>query len=319
MKLSLDTIKNITVGAVRIWEDGDNIRFAKCTQKQVDAWYKLNNVLGVRSETTSGVRLDFHTDSSLFAFTASMGNKYEIYINDILMYDINLAEYEGKRFEIKIDQSSSKVNRITLILSSHEISALESVELDDRASFEPHKFDKKIMFIGDSITHGWNSGYDSLSYAYRVSRFFNADSVIHGVGGGFFDESILDDELEYDPDVIVIAFGTNDWGHFSSIEALEAAAESFFDKLCKKYSDKVIFAISPIWRADNNLIKASGSFPAVCETVKEQILAHGVILVDGLSMVPHLPEFYSDKYLHPNALGFGVYAENLIKAMRNNM
>ena len=81
MKLSIETIKSISVGAVRIWEENEKIRFSKCTQKQVDAWYKLDEVLGVRSETTSGVRLDLHTDSSLFAFTAAMGNKYEIYVN----------------------------------------------------------------------------------------------------------------------------------------------------------------------------------------------------------------------------------------------
>ena len=318
MKLSFETIKKITVGAVRIWEDGENIRFSKCTQKQIDAWYKLSDVLGMRAETTTGVRLDFHTDSSLFAFTAAMGNKYEIYVNNILMYDIRFSNGE-KCFEIKLDTSARATNRVTLILSSHEISALSSVELDDGATVEPCNFDRKIMFIGDSITQGWDSGYDSLSYAYRVSRFFNAETIIHGVGGGFFDESVLDDELEFDPDIIIIAFGTNDWGHYKTIDALRDETKKFFDKLCSRYEGKKIFAISPIWRADNNLIKASGSFPDVCDTVKEQILAHSIILVDGLSMVPHLPEFYSDKYLHPNALGFGVYAENLIKTLNNNI
>ena len=44
---------------------------------------------------------------------------------------------------------------------------------------------------------------------------------------------------------------------------------------------------------------------------------HGVTVIDGRTLTPHLPEFYSDKVLHPNALGFGVYAENLIKAIKD--
>ena len=39
------------------------------------------------------------------------------------------------------------------------------------------------------------------------------------------------------------------------------------------------------------------------------------ILVDGELMTPHLPEFFSDGFLHPNALGFGIYAENLVRVM----
>ena len=40
MKLSFEQIKSITKGAVKIWQDGATIRFAKCTVKQVEAWYK---------------------------------------------------------------------------------------------------------------------------------------------------------------------------------------------------------------------------------------------------------------------------------------
>ena len=33
--------------------------------------------------------------------------------------------------------------------------------------------------------------------------------------------------------------------------------------------------------------------------------------VPGYNLVPHRPEFFSDGRLHPNDLGFGVFAQNL--------
>ena len=36
------------------------------------------------------------------------------------------------------------------------------------------------------------------------------------------------------------------------------------------------------------------------------------IVIDCQNFVPQLPEFFADKVLHPNDLGFKHYAENLI-------
>ena len=45
----------------------------------------------------------------------------------------------------------------------------------------------------------------------------------------------------------------------------------------------------------------------------------GLILIPGLSLVPPLPMYYQDTYLHPNDLGFAVYAENLIRQMQKHL
>ena len=57
MKLSLEQIRKITVGALHVWEEEGAFCFAKCTQKQIDAWYKIKEILGERAEITTGVRL----------------------------------------------------------------------------------------------------------------------------------------------------------------------------------------------------------------------------------------------------------------------
>ena len=129
MKLSFETIKSITVGAVRIWEDNGNVHFCKCTQKQVDAWYKLEPILGERAENTTGIRLDFYTNSSTFAFTVASGTKFEIYINDLMQYDLKDTDLTDNSYSINLTGAE---NRITLILPSHNApGVISAVEIDD--------------------------------------------------------------------------------------------------------------------------------------------------------------------------------------------
>ena len=43
---------------------------------------------------------------------------------------------------------------------------------------------------------------------------------------------------------------------------------------------------------------------------------NNVTVIEGMPLVPHLPEFYADGYLHPNDSGFLLYGSNLLKAMQ---
>ena len=319
MKLSFEQIKSITVGALRIWEEDGVVRFARCTEKQIDAWHKLDEVLGFRSTGTTGVRLDFHTNSKTFAFTSAVVGNYDIYIDNVLTYVYFKDDFKDSFYkEIELDGNN---HRITLYLPSHDTpGAFSSVEIDEGATLEPHKFDCKMLFIGDSITQGWESTWDSLSYAYHVSRFLNAESVIQGIGGAYYHATTFDEAIDYDPDIVIVAYGTNDWGHgHKTLESGHEHCKKYLDMLVDKYGDKKLFGISPIWRADNDRITSMGSFDACVSYIKEEILNHGMTLIDGETLTPHVPDFYSDKYLHPDTKGFGIYALNLIAELQKHL
>lgn len=318
MKLTLEQIKTITAGMLDAWEDEKGIHFAKCTPKQVEAWYKVEEILGVRAETTTGVKLDFYTDSKTFSFTVNdhvqEETKYEIYIDNVLCYYyFKDAFLESTTKSIELD---GKEHRITLYLPGHGIGILGSVELEDGASFRPHTYDRKMLFIGDSITQGWDSTWDSLSYANHVSRFFNAYSVIQGIGGAKYHDTTFDEAIDFDPDVVIIAYGTNDWTCYATMEEAHAQCKGFLDKLVNRYGDKKLLGITPIWRADKNTDMAMGSFESCVGYVREELIAHGMTVIDGESLIPHLPEFFMDEYLHPNTSGFGVYALNLVEQLQ---
>lgn len=317
MKLTLEQIKTIAVGALKVWEADGAFRFAKCTQKQVDAWYKLDEILGFRAETTTGVRLDFHTNSTTFSFTPQINGeyeRYELYIDNVFTYYYTKADFVGDpRKEIVLD---GEKHRITLYLPGHEIGALESVEIDDGATIAPHIFDCKMLFFGDSITQGWESTWDALSYAHNVSRVFNANSVIQGIGGSYSHNTVFDKDIEFEPDMVVVAYGTNDWNYYQTLEEGRMHFSQFLDQLVERYGDKKLFGISPIWRDDYEKDPAMGSFKSCCDYVKEEIKKHNMILIEGESLMPPLPEFFIEDVLHPNTSGFGIYALNLVAQMR---
>jgi len=215
--------------------------------------------------------------------------------------------------EIALD---GKEHRITLYLPAHEVGILESVEIEDNAMFLPHKFDCKILFIGDSITQGWDSTWDSLSYAQHVSRFFNAESVIQGIGGAIFHNTTFDSAIEFEPDIVIVAYGTNDWQYFEKLEEGRSQCRQFLDDVVRRYADKKIFGISPLWRRDGKSNTNMGSFEECTAYVKEEIKKHGMYLIEGEFLTPHVNEFYCDAVLHPNTCGFAIYALNLIKEMQ---
>ena len=317
MKLTLDQIKEITFGALRVEAMEDGIHFHKCTPKQELAMARLNAGLGERSLTTTGVRLDFCTDSKHLSFATASGRKFEVLINGVLRrrFDCDALREAGAFAKLDLlDPLGREMERarVTLVFPSHTVGVLEWIEIDDGASLTPHQYDTKILFVGDSITQGWNSDYDSLSYAWRLTSFFNADSVIQGIGGSYFHESTFD-SLDFDPDTVIVALGTNDFSHYKTQEDARAHAAAHLACLAKEYAGKRLFAISPIWRAEQN--KTMGSFAELRALLIEEIERAGFRHIDGLALVPPMSEFMKDLTLHPDDLGFSLMAENLISQM----
>ena len=316
MKLTFEQIKAITVGAVRIWETDEGVRFSKCTERQLEAWRALGSSLGERAEATTGVRLDFYTNSRSLELSAYGGNRFELHLNGLLTAPLPMQTLweEGKTFEIDLSPyHQSGECRVTVIFPSHSIGILDGICLSDGAYLRRPAYDTRLLFIGDSITQGWNSGLDSLSYAWRVTKMLNAESVIHGVGGGRFHQSVFD-SIPYDPDYVIVAFGTNDFNKYVSYEELRGHARDFLSSVAAEYKGKNLFAISPIWRARSTTMPM-GEFDVARAIIAEEAERLGFAHVDGMNLVPHLSEYFEDEWLHPNAEGFSLYAENLVREM----
>lgn len=311
MILSPEQIKQITTGAIRIEQEADGIHFYKCTEKQINAWALKNKDLGMRAATTTGVCLDFHTNSQNLSFSVAQGNKFELYINNLLRGQYLMRELKSVTIPL-CDALGHPLDeyRVTLVFPSHDAGVLTSVELDDGATIRPHTYDMKMLFIGDSITQGWAAKYDSLSYAWRVTRHFNANVINQGIGGAYFHEDCFD-RIDFEPNVVLVAYGTNDFGRYETYEEFRAHTAAHLKLIADEYTKSKIFVLSPIWR-DKRDGKSMGTFEGCRAIVEQEAEALDLIHIDGLDLVPPIPEFFEDAFLHPNDDGFSIYAENLI-------
>jgi len=55
------------------------------------------------------------------------------------------------------------------------------------------------------------------------------------------------------------------------------------------------------------------------KAAREEAEKRGMIHIDGLSLVPPIPELFADKWLHPSALGFGFYGENVTREILSHL
>ena len=315
MNLTFDQIKSITFGAVSIEQQEDGIHFFKCTPKQLEGWYSLDQSLGDRALTTTGIRLDFHTDAKEATFTVDAaghgtGAKYEILINDVTEFCSYLPIDEGA-YTITMALPEGE-NRVTFILPSHNVPGiLKGVELKGASFLKAHEFDTKILFLGDSITQGWNAKRDSMSYAYLVARFFNADCIIHGVGGGRFDKVTFEKVACFDPEIVTVAFGTNDFGVYQTLEELEAFADAYMEAVTQAYPDKLRICMTPLRRVDEDQPKAMGMNWQLRAVIEKVAAKYGFVLLDGYNILPYDEDYFADG-VHPNALGFSVIADRMV-------
>ena len=308
MELSFAEIRSLTHGADHFTEEEDGLHFHKCTAKQEAAWKAISpEKLYRRSLQTSGVRLEMETDADSITFEAPAGDKYEIWLNGVFFRQIRMKELRERGETPNISLGEGK-KRILFALPSHSHGVLSSFSLNGATFFRSVGYEKKMLFIGDSITQGWNSQYDTLSFAYRTATTLGADFHINGIGGAYYVPETFD-RISFEPDTVVIAYGTNDFGGTTrTVEENRANTDGFLDRVKTAYGDRRVIVLTPIWRADKDAEWHRVARSCIAEAATDR----GFEVVNGEWLFPHHTAFFADGFLHPNELGFSVYAERLI-------
>ncbi len=263
---------------------------------------------------TAGVVCRFTTDSHTLSFTFAVdligeGQSFDVWANGVFLSHTVCTELTG-RVELALPYDES---RVEIYFPSHREGRIFDVTLDNGASFSsPNAPAYRILFKGDSITHGSTTRFTSMGYTHQVARALNAHIVNQGIGGEEFNPAAADTELNFDPDLIVLAFGTNDWSHAPSHSHMVGAVYGHLAALRDLYPDKKIAMILPIWRADHALMnKPTGSFEDACAIFREAAMHFNVNVIEGWALVPHITDVFADARLHPDEFGFQFYAENL--------
>ena len=317
MELTYEQIKSLVVGYDHVEEEANGLYFCRFSKEATENWYELRGDFGDRSRHGAGIRFDFYTDSSEFAMLPSAPCRFDVLVDNILQLSTDCDSYDGKWGWVRHNLPEGE-HRVTVLFPFHNNCHISKVELSDGATMRPCTYEKKILFYGDSITQGVGAACTYCTYVSRLSMLFNADYHNQAISGTFFAPKPYQEDLNFDPDFIVIAYGTNDWGFFSGPDRMELRSREYMDKVRAKFPDKKIFGITPLWRSNCKEIRNVGSFDTAREIARKAHLDHGVTVIEGYDIVPNQGDFFTDG-LHPNNMGHACMADALYRKIKEHL
>jgi len=274
----------------------------------------------LKTKASSSMCLDFLTDATRLLLDAHFvcGSTraccyIDLYIDGVMKEHIgyDAVEERDMRFDLSLGSGEKRVTLYFPNLFGMHIRSVAS----DGSFFTPKKKKMRLLAVGDSITQGYTTAFPSLSYVNILARKFDAEVVNQAIGGARYKASDISEGISFAPDLITVAYGTNDWAHG---EDVEANARAYFTALRRLYPKTPIVAILPIWRGDvAKISEAKMPFAALYPILRRTYESfEGVTVVDGAVLVPPLPSFFNADTLHPNTTGFLLYADGLYEAIR---
>lgn len=329
MELTLEQIRSITSGAVSVEQTEGGIRFYRFTKEQLAIYPKRREALVLKSLSASGIKFCFETDSeNLFVkglFEHGSARSYlslDVAVNGEIIGSMdNFSDVEIPPIYVDIQfpigryeksfQLGKGIKTVTVYLPWNKIVTLESFCLDDGSVIKPVKATKKLLAFGDSITQGFDAMRNYNRQIGRLAQMLDAEEISKAVGAEMYDPELAALRDDFDPDYIVVAYGTNDFSS-KTPETFTANCNGFYEAIGKHYPNAKIFAITPIWRADMENPRAFTSFFDIEKGIRAATAnMKNVTVIDGMELVPHDPQYYADGRLHPNDAGFEHYFQNL--------
>lgn len=299
------------------------------TEKQF-AEYDRNPVFAIRSRCPAGVCLDIMTDAALLTLEVEIlqwvrpYGYFDLYVDDRFVRSVGDHDADGRirryTFELldsSID-SSSRMQRVTIYLPHNVELAIRDLLLSGGASLEavPFRNSRNLLCLGDSITQGMDAVRPSHTYPVLLSRHLDMHLLNQGVGGYYYDDRSLDEELPYEPDLITIAYGTNDWGKHARVETFEASVATYLRKVAATHPDARIAVITPLWRRDADQAKPMGTFEQLTAAIASACRGiQSIRCLPGSELFAHDPALYADG-VHPTDAGFQAMADAVAQRLQ---
>ena len=331
MKLDLAQIKAITTGAVRIQQEEDGIHFYRFTQEQQDLYAGVSADFLKKTHATSGVKFCFRTNSETISmkWLAINGSgrtffQFDVFVNgkrteSFGNFDADTVTREYTSFTYPLGAFEKTVSlgegeKDVCIYFPYSIRAVvQEVSVDEGAWLEPNIPQKKMVVFGDSIAHGYDALRPSNSAFTRLAEAMGAQEFNKGIGGDEFFPELAVTKEPFEPDYIVVEYGTNNWFGNTYDEFLDKC-NRFYQNLVKTYPNSRIFALTPIWRDDCEAEKKFGPFEGVEAGIRNAVAGmENVQLIRCFDFLPHDKNYLGDFWVHPSDEGFDHYYNGLIK------
>lgn len=330
MNLTLEQIKSVTTGAVSVEQESDGVHFYRFTPEQATLRQPRVSLFAQKVTSSAGVRLCFRTDSQTLYLrtTVTQGSACKFFSFDLLVNGVYADSLENFSHLEALDP----VNGATCELGTFEKTfclepgtkdislffpwsvtpVLEVLSLEDGSCLIPNIPPKKLLVYGDSISHGYNTLYSSKHYVSQLALALNAQVFNKGIGGTTtFPEMALAKE-PFEPDYIVVAYGSNDWDRHDA-DFFTQQYRTMMQTVTDNYPHAQIFVITPVWRGDQE--KRERKMGRLC-AVEQHIRTIAadfpdITVISGMDLVPHDSRYFADVVLHPNDAGFAHHFNTL--------
>ncbi len=312
MILTNEELKNIYFGAYEFEETEDGyLQSFQYSKKQIEYFKGAMDFWYERCTASSAKTLEFTTTARKVAFDYKIiwkgsADSFELCVNGLVTDIVYVKDVlDTGRIEWELPEGEKNV---IIYLTADETVLIRNFEAD--AKVTRAKKNEKVLWLGDSITQGYGPLRAACTYVSVANRLLNYDIINQGIGGYVYDKNSLMKMEGYNPDKIIVALGTNQYGDKDM-----SVVEEYYETLTGIYGNEIpILCISPLWRGDNP--EALPVLYSFCENVKKIAGRYkNVQIIDGMKLVPHLPEYFLDN-LHPNCFGCEVYGRNLVEEIR---
>ncbi len=207
--------------------------------------------------------------------------------------------------------------------------------------------DKKVLFLGDSITFGVGVSSPEKKYVELFAKETGAHVKNYGISATRisrmhipsanpdWDQCFLDrvELMDNEADIVVVFGGTNDFGHGdgglgvfhnNDEHTFYGAMHSLIKRLVNKYPYATIIFITPLHRTDEDILvyepkgTARPPLKLFVNAIKEVCEYYSIPVLDlyaNLGVQPSIPimqELYMPDGLHPSDLGARRIADRLI-------
>ena len=326
--LNFEQIKKLVHGAARIEEGDGKISFFRFTKAQQELYKTTTEDFYTKTFATAGITLEFETDSENLELSVSVskGSSRSFFTHSIFVNGNRIDELSGDIGEAEKLSFSKAFNlgkgmkTVRILFPWSVASSLLSLKLDDNAKVVPVNKEVKLLMLGDSITQGYDSMIPENSYATQVMTCLNAEARNKGIAGEQFFPALVLQPEDFKPDLITVAYGTNDWRHGTK-ENFEQACLAFFVNLRSSYPNVPIIALTPLWRVD---IDTDYEFGQPLNYVSSHInlvakQVDNMTVINCIDYIPHNPRLFQTDGVHPIDAGFMHYGNNLIKELENKI
>lgn len=279
----------------------------------------------LKTHSSASVTFDFITDSDyislkfdLFPGSSQQYGSIDLYVDGVFHNSRVLEDLSIKLAGFSLPEGE---HRVTVYFPWSTETVFNEVHLSDGATVIPVEKRCRILCFGDSITQGYISKFTSLSYVNQMARALDAEVFNQGIGGYYFNEITLDESIvDVKPDIITVAYGTNDYSRRETAEDYKAHAAAYIQKLGMLFPNVPIVGILPIYRDDLNFHARRLHRPYSLDDGRQILRACYEALPEGYVVeetgIPHLPQFFAADLLHPNDFGFTLMAPGIVSKLQ---